>query len=90
MPKVWKAFRLRDRACKGSDAIITTSSRREAGCHLHGVFREEKVATEPIWQISARALSVFNEAEPVPFQHFAACAYIYMDSGFIMLFSAII
>ena len=43
MPEVWKAFGLRDRACKGSDIITANSSRREAGRRLHGVFREEKL-----------------------------------------------
>jgi hypothetical protein len=47
MPEVWKAFGLRDRACKGSNIITATSSKRETGRRLHGVFREEKVVNGP-------------------------------------------
>ena len=47
MPEVWKAFGLRDRARKGSNIITATSSRRETGRRLHGMFREEKVVSEP-------------------------------------------
>jgi hypothetical protein len=49
MSEVWKAFGLRDRACKGSNIITATSSRREASRRLHGVFREEKVVNGSNW-----------------------------------------
>jgi hypothetical protein len=43
MPEVRKASRLRDHADKGFYITATTSSKREAGSHLHGVFFEEKL-----------------------------------------------
>jgi len=49
MPEVWKAFRLCDRACKGSNILAPTVSRREADCYLYGMFPEEKIVNGSNW-----------------------------------------
>jgi hypothetical protein len=51
MSEVWKAFGLRDRACKRSNIIAATSSRREVSRRLYGVFREEKVVNGSNWHL---------------------------------------
>jgi hypothetical protein len=49
MSEVRKAFGLRDRACKGSNVIAATASRREADCYLHRMFPEEKIVNGSNW-----------------------------------------
>jgi hypothetical protein len=44
MPEVWKTFGLCDRACTGFNILTATASKRKAGCYLHGMFPEEKIA----------------------------------------------
>jgi len=41
MSKVWKTVRLCNRACKRFTGLTATSSKREAGCRLHGMFPEK-------------------------------------------------
>jgi hypothetical protein len=43
MPKMWKTFGLCNRACKRSNILTATASRRETGCYLHGMFPKEKI-----------------------------------------------
>ena len=49
MPEMWEAFRLRDRACEGSNILTATASRRKADWYLHGMFPEEKIVNVSNW-----------------------------------------
>ena len=48
-----KTLGLRDRACKGFVGHAAASSEREIDCYLHGLFPEEKLATESFYSKTA-------------------------------------